>query len=294
MAFMSVSPALLLGASFVAFALVGYAPAQNPGDPVPREHASRAFLAQPVYTSSSMVFGTWSTIAADGSRQALTGAPLAYEVVVTDAEITISSADDPYGLRTFGIVGSRRVESWVEYELRGQGGTYYLTAQIGRRSDGTPAAVFVLSPPGALARIERFVVPEPDGTIAVNSPPQAHLGSITSPAQAPGSRARRVDDNQVADAGIRRVTPSDLMQNSDRRVTPTYPNSARAAGIEGTVIIEIVVDEKGKVAEATVVSGPAVLRAEALRAASQWRFRPFTLDDLPSRVRGQLSFRFSR
>jgi TonB family protein len=213
-----------------------------------------------------MVFGSWSTIALDGSKQALTDAPSPFDIVVNDSEITISNLDDPYGPRTFGIVNARRVESWIEYELRGQGGS---------SADGKRTAVFVLSPPGAQARTERFVVPEADGTIAVGSQPPVVENEVHE------ERARRAVQDPLASTDTRRVTAADLMKK-------------RAGSVEGTVVIEVVVDENGKVVEATAVSGPAILRSEALRAAGKWRFRPFVYGDTPSRVQGEISFRFSR
>jgi TonB family protein len=238
-----------------------------------------------------MVFGSWATVAVDGSQQALTGALIAYEIAVTDSEVTLSSGDDPYGPRSFGIVAARAVESWVEYELRGQGGTYYLTAQLGTRRDGKRAAVFVLSHPGLQAKTERFVIPEPDGTIAVGVPPPVDVPPVSTPV---GTRARRVDQAGQESNGLRRVTPMDVMGHSDRKVAPNYPSAARAGSVEGTVVVEVTIDEKGKVVEATALTGPAVLRAEAVRAAHQWRFRPFVFEGVASRVRGEITFRFTR
>jgi protein TonB len=84
------------------------------------------------------------------------------------------------------------------------------------------------------------------------------------------------------------------MQHADRRVTPTYPTAARAASIEGTVVVEVLIDEKGKVVSAVAVAGHVALRSEAIRAAGQWRFEPFVEDGAPVKVRGQISFKFGR
>src|SRR4051812_19238737 len=146
-------------AALVIASLAATARAQRPGEPAPPDHPPHAVLAHPVYTAPSMVLGTWETVALAGATTALSGEPRPYEVAISDGEVAISSPKDPYGTRTFGIVRARAVETWVEYELRGQGGIYFLTAQLGARSGGGHDAVFVLSPPGAAARIERFIVP---------------------------------------------------------------------------------------------------------------------------------------
>lgn len=54
-----------------------------------------------------------------------------------------------------------------------------------------------------------------------------------------------------------------------------YPEEARAAGIEGRVLVQFVVDERGRVIDPKVVRGLGYgLDAEALRVIQQARFRP--------------------
>lgn len=59
-------------------------------------------------------------------------------------------------------------------------------------------------------------------------------------------------------------------------VKPEYPRLAREAGIEGTVIVKVVVSETGKVIEASVVSSDVISDMEntALRAARRCLFEP--------------------
>jgi len=45
-----------------------------------------------------------------------------------------------------------------------------------------------------------------------------------------------------------------------------YPQAARTSGIEGTVVIEALMDAKGHILDARVLSGPTELRAAALRS----------------------------
>ncbi|HJU45166.1 MAG TPA: TonB family protein [Chitinophagaceae bacterium] len=44
-----------------------------------------------------------------------------------------------------------------------------------------------------------------------------------------------------------------------------YPSAASEAGIQGTIVVQFVVDKEGKVSDVQVISGPEELRAEALR-----------------------------
>jgi TonB family protein len=55
---------------------------------------------------------------------------------------------------------------------------------------------------------------------------------------------------------------------------PDYPESAKAAGVQGEVVVRLHIDGIGTVTDATVVSGPEPLREAALRVARTWKFEP--------------------
>ena len=74
---------------------------------------------------------------------------------------------------------------------------------------------------------------------------------------------------------------------------PLYPQPARTAGASGTVVIEVLIDESGKVAEARAVSGHPLLRPAALVAARQAKFSPSKLSGEPVKVRGTISYVFT-
>ncbi|MBI2222958.1 MAG: energy transducer TonB [Acidobacteria bacterium] len=69
-----------------------------------------------------------------------------------------------------------------------------------------------------------------------------------------------------------------------RHVDPLYPEAARQARIEGVVILEILIDEGGRVQDARVLRSVALLDEAALDAVKQWRFSPSILDDQPVKV----------
>lgn len=72
-----------------------------------------------------------------------------------------------------------------------------------------------------------------------------------------------------------------------REVIPDYPEMARAAGIEGKVIVSMVVDTLGNVAGAEVIgsSGNSLLDRAALEAAYKCGFTPGFQRDRPVVVR---------
>ena len=63
-----------------------------------------------------------------------------------------------------------------------------------------------------------------------------------------------------------------------------YPPLARAARVEGEVLIEATIDENGDVVEARAVSGPGLLIPAALKAVSQWKYEPTLLNGEPVSV----------
>lgn len=85
-----------------------------------------------------------------------------------------------------------------------------------------------------------------------------------------------------------------VLQNSAiKRVTPEYPFEAKAAGVGGSVVVEITVDEAGNVISARALSGHELLRGAAVGAARQWKFRGTTLSGVPVKVIGTITFNFN-
>jgi protein TonB len=75
--------------------------------------------------------------------------------------------------------------------------------------------------------------------------------------------------------------------------TPAYPAIAKAARQQGTVTVQILVDESGKVVSATAVNGPPLLRQAAVQGAFQTRFSPTTLSGQAVKVSGTITFNFT-
>ena len=68
-------------------------------------------------------------------------------------------------------------------------------------------------------------------------------------------------------------------------VKPEYPAEAQAQGIRGIVILELVIDKAGKVADARIVRSVPGLDEAALTAARQWLYEVTKVDGKPVRVR---------
>ena len=67
------------------------------------------------------------------------------------------------------------------------------------------------------------------------------------------------------------------------RVDPIYPGVAISANIQGTVILEALVDEEGHVASLKVLRSVPVLDKPARDAVKQWRYSPVSLNGRPEK-----------
>ncbi len=73
---------------------------------------------------------------------------------------------------------------------------------------------------------------------------------------------------------------------------PPYPQIAKQARIQGQVNIQILVDERGTVVSAHVVSGNPMLTNAARDAAMRARFTPTLLNNQPAKVQGTIIYNF--
>ena len=73
---------------------------------------------------------------------------------------------------------------------------------------------------------------------------------------------------------------------------PPYPAAARAIHASGTVTVQILLDEQGRVISARAVAGHPLLQAAAVKAAYQARFSPTILSGEPVKVSGMITYNF--
>jgi TonB family protein len=74
---------------------------------------------------------------------------------------------------------------------------------------------------------------------------------------------------------------------------PVYPAVARAARASGTVTVQVLIDESGKVVSARAVGGHPLLQQAAVQAAYGARFAPTILSGQPVKVTGVLTYNFA-
>jgi periplasmic protein TonB len=78
-----------------------------------------------------------------------------------------------------------------------------------------------------------------------------------------------------------------------RHVTPTYPELARRAGVQGVVVLECVIDPSGHVADVKVLRGHPLLEPAAVDAVRQWIYTATRLNGVPVAVLLTVTVRFT-
>ena len=73
---------------------------------------------------------------------------------------------------------------------------------------------------------------------------------------------------------------------------PAYPRLAIETRTQGSVAVQVLIDQTGKVISAQVMSGHPVLAAAAVKAAYQARFSPTIIGDQPVKVSGIITYNF--
>jgi protein TonB len=73
---------------------------------------------------------------------------------------------------------------------------------------------------------------------------------------------------------------------------PNYPIMAKQIHLQGSVTVQVLIDENGNVVSAQVLSGHPLFIMEAKRAAMQSRFSPTILGDQAVKVSGVITYNF--
>jgi protein TonB len=167
--------------------------------------------------------------------------------------------------------------------------------------------------------------PAPAQEAAVAPPPQKPEPAITPPAAAPQPRSAAAAPAENAAGGNDSIAPvaasvrepppaapkpapSVNTEPADTpvqpktgtllppviltRFQPEYPALARAQKVDGTVDVEVDVNEKGDAVRVKAVSGPILLRAAAESAVGKSKFRPALLDGVSTAGKTRISVSF--
>lgn len=88
-------------------------------------------------------------------------------------------------------------------------------------------------------------------------------------------------------------TSSMLAGSLIRRVEPVYPELARTARVQGSVVLFATISTAGTIQNLRVLSGHPMLVAAAIEAVRQWRYRPYILNGNPIEVETEITVNFT-
>jgi periplasmic protein TonB len=75
-------------------------------------------------------------------------------------------------------------------------------------------------------------------------------------------------------------------------IRPVYPMIAKAARVQGTVVVEAIISRTGTIESLRVVSGPPMLQNAALEAIREARYQPYRLNGEPTEVETRITVNF--
>ena len=75
-----------------------------------------------------------------------------------------------------------------------------------------------------------------------------------------------------AQEGVIRVTETDAKKAIVSKTDPEYPAIAKSMHLAGRAVVDVYIDEDGKVEKAQPVSGNALLTGAAVSAGKKWKF----------------------
>ncbi|MDQ1592463.1 MAG: periplasmic protein TonB, partial [Pyrinomonadaceae bacterium] len=209
----------------------------------------------------------------------------------TDNEVTFNSEvisngqpAKQYVVRAEGNEGTAQVYETATH--------YYVLVTLGARASDLPARNFFTSftldakPADAASDMVTVIqdfslsrnAPEPLWPVAGASSEVGSLGAADG--TTPNDSAPKISGGGV------------LNGKASSKPQPAYPPVAQAARAQGTVVVQITVDEEGYVISARAISGHPLLQQAAVKAARQARFAPTRLSGKPVKVTGVVTYNF--
>ena len=130
-------------------------------------------------------------------------------------------------------------------------------------------------------------VPVPDA----EAPPEQTIASQQEIAQSTGSVESSGSDQIVVAPPSDEELPKfgeyvyvEELPEAITKATPQYPDIAREAGVDGTVLVQALVGKDGHVKDVKVVKSQPMLDAAAVAAVKQWVFKPALSNNKPVAV----------
>jgi TonB family protein len=158
--------------------------------------------------------------------------------------------------------------------------------------DNLPAGQYILriEKPGFAALFREFSV-QPDSRVERGL--TLKLGAVEEQVNVQ-AKGEAVASTQSPGAKPIRIGGAVQAANLIRKVQPVYPASAKAAGIQGAVLLDMVVSTDGVPEDIRVISSPSDdLTQSALDAVRQWRYQATHLNGMPVEIATEVTVNYT-
>jgi TonB family protein len=125
------------------------------------------------------------------------------------------------------------------------------------------------------------VLPQPSAAESAQSAGQENVEVEVVPSKPAIARPERVRVSSGVTTGL-------LI----KKVNPSYPQEARAAYIQGTVVLRAEISQAGDIADLELVDGPIELAGSPGAAVRQWKYKPYLLMGQPVTVDTQIQVNY--
>jgi TonB family protein len=96
----------------------------------------------------------------------------------------------------------------------------------------------------------------------------------------------------VAPPGTARVSSGVVQGLAMSQPQPMYPPIAKAAHVQGVVVMHALISKTGDIENLQTISGPPMLVGAAMDAVRKWKYRPYVLNGVPTEVETTINVNF--
>lgn len=121
----------------------------------------------------------------------------------------------------------------------------------------------------------------------------ATCGSALALSMTVNAPATTEDSGATKTPEVLNVRAGEMAGNLLNKVQPKYPEDAKKAHVQGTVVLHALIGKDGTIKDLRVVSGPEMLRQSSLDAVKQWTYKPYLLNGNPVEVKTTINVTYS-
>jgi TonB family protein len=218
------------------------------------------------------------------------------------ADVNLNKGEYTLALADYDKAVSMKSDSSIAYLSRGR---THLNLKDFTRAGADFEKSIELDPKDAMAFLNRGMLNEKLGNLDKAAADYQKAADLDPANEAARAGLKKVRDEITARAAPPPAEPAppvkapesvnlgNLAENALKLVKPIYSPLAQKANIEGKVVVEVELDDKGNVSEAKAVSGHQFLRGAAEDAAKRSKFKPGKFEDKPIKATGTITYNFS-